>query len=552
MIGLMHGYLLEGSGSNLWTRSIAHALCRDGQDVQLICQEAHPKIYDFIAAAYIYEPNGEVTTLFERDTPYAGRCVMHKPRLGDTLPVYVRDKYEEFPKVVPMIELPDDVIATYLERNATVVERVVRENGLTGLHANHAVLMSVVAERVSAATGVPYTIMPHGSAIEYAVKKDPRFHAFASAAFDKAGAIFCIGDEMRGRVRDVFGNVPGIEDKLTDLNLGVDTAAFDLLDPRGRPAAAASLSDAVKSLPRGRPAGASAGLRKSLAALKSPDEAALFSLFESVRGYPEKSPDADLEAGLTAVDWSNDPLLLFVGRLIAAKGLQNIVAGLPFVLEAHPSARLLAVGHGPMREVIEAQLYAMETGDIGLLRTLAATGRRLEGQKIENDTDANLIALTAWLDRLEADSRLDDWLAACKKHIRPDRVVFTGYLTHKELKHLFPCADVAIFPSVVAEAGPLVFLEALASGCFPLGTYFAGMAASIDNVSGRLPAADADIMKLRPEAEHTIGDIAANTVAAVGLGGKHKDTLRAAVEEHYDWINVARRLAAGIEALATK
>ena len=54
VICIMHGYLLEGSGSNLWTRSIVHALCRDGQDVHLVCQEAHPKIYDFIAAAYVW------------------------------------------------------------------------------------------------------------------------------------------------------------------------------------------------------------------------------------------------------------------------------------------------------------------------------------------------------------------------------------------------------------------------------------------------------------------------------------------------------------------
>jgi hypothetical protein len=52
-----------------------------------------------------------------------------------------------------------------------------------------------------------------------------------------------------------------------------------------------------------------------------------------------------------------------------------------------------------------------------------------------------------------------------------------------------PCCDVAIFPSVVAEVGPLVFLEALASGAFPLGTYFAGMAASINSVAGDPQAA---------------------------------------------------------------
>ena len=49
-------------------------------------------------------------------------------------------------------------------------------------------------------------------------------------------------------------------------------------------------------------------------------------------------------------------------------------------------------------------------------------------------------------------------------------MIFTGYLTHRELRYLFPCCDVAVFPSIVAEAGPLVFLEALASGVSPLGT----------------------------------------------------------------------------------
>jgi hypothetical protein len=35
------------------------------------------------------------------------------------------------------------------------------------MHVNHIVLMSVVARRVSLATGVPYAIMPHGSDLEY-------------------------------------------------------------------------------------------------------------------------------------------------------------------------------------------------------------------------------------------------------------------------------------------------------------------------------------------------------------------------------------------------
>ena len=103
MICILHGYLLEGSGSNLWTRSIIQSLCRDGETIHLLCQENHPELYDFISAAHYYHPDGRDEIQLERDVPYSGRCIMHKPYIGNTLPVYVWDQYEEFSDVQPMI-----------------------------------------------------------------------------------------------------------------------------------------------------------------------------------------------------------------------------------------------------------------------------------------------------------------------------------------------------------------------------------------------------------------------------------------------------------------
>ena len=93
MICLLHGYLLDGSGSNLWTRSVVRALVREGTTVHLVCQEPHPEKYDFISEAIEYHPHGRVQTVLDRRTDYAGRCIMHQPMLGDTLPVYVWDAY---------------------------------------------------------------------------------------------------------------------------------------------------------------------------------------------------------------------------------------------------------------------------------------------------------------------------------------------------------------------------------------------------------------------------------------------------------------------------
>ncbi len=412
------------------------------------------------------------------------------------------------------------------------------------MHANHAVLMSVVAERVSAATSVPFAVMPHGSAIEYAVKKDRRFHVLAASAFDRAGRIFVISPEMRQRIIDIFPDQIGIESRISDLKLGVDTDAFSLIDRKDRGGRIATLSAVLKNLKRGKRPEAARRFRGRL--YTNIECKALLAALTETRGYEEKLPDAGVEAKLATVDWDRDEILLFVGRLIASKGPQNIVAALPRILASNRRARLIIVGHGPLREVLEAFLWALEHGDRTLAGNVVHWGSTLEGGETKPFEEIRL-----YFEALRACGELDDYFKTAQRVIRPERVIFTGYLTHAELKHLMPCCDVAIFPSIVAEAGPLVFLEALASGAFPLGTYFAGMAASIDSVAGDLPAEDAELMKLSPDPSQTIADIIAKSRKALALGHLHSDRLRSSVVERHDWIVVARKLAAEMAALAT-
>jgi glycosyltransferase involved in cell wall biosynthesis len=549
MICILHGYLLEGSGSNLWTRSVVESLCRAGQTVHLMVQENHPERYPFITEARRYHPDGTAEAFYGRDpaVEHPGACILHKPMLGDTLPVYVWDKYEEFSRVVPMVDLADPEIEEYLERNVRALTRIVGENEITAIHANHAVLMSVVAQRVSAATGIPYAVMPHGSALEYAVKRDVRFHRLAVAAFAAANRVFVHGDEMRARVHSILGHVPGLDEKTVDLHLGVDTSQFEPVARAERPGMAARFVQSLDGLLRGRTAAQTEGMLAGLSGGLRGE--ALDGALAAGRGFSSKVPDEDLEAKLGAVDWSRDRTLLYLGRLISAKGVQEVVAALPLILERTPDLRLIVVGHGPLREPLEAMLWALEHGERALFAEIVANGRALEGDPEGEGGGHELTKVARFLDALREEGTLDAYFAAGERLVRRERVIFTGYLTHRELRYLFPCCDAAVFPSLVKEAGPLVFLEALASGAFPLGTYFGGMKASIDAVGEGLPPEVGEAMKLDPDAERTVADIVRKVPLALEMGEQHKETLFRIARDRYDWSSVARTFSGEMNAL---
>jgi glycosyltransferase involved in cell wall biosynthesis len=539
LICLLHGYLLEGSGSNLWTRSIVEALCRRGLTVHLMAQENHPERYSFISEARFYREDGTVDLFHEKETDTRGRCVLHKPALGEMLPVYVEDRYEEFSRVVPMVELSDREIEAYLDRNVRVLERIVDEYGIDAVHANHAVLMSVVAQRIRETRGVPYVIMPHGSALEYAVRVDERMKRYAEEAFRRAEKVFVIGSEMRERVHGILDNVPGLDEKMIDLRLGVDTSRFRPIGPDGRVEALRGLEEALDGLDRGKDSGRTSKLFEALR--RSPDVEHLRLAIGETTDYDLKAPDADLERKLEKVDWENGKTLLYVGRLIAAKGPQNILAALPLVMEHHPGLRFVVVGHGPLREVLEALVWALAERRTELVREILLRTGPLTGESGEG-SDHQMTEWLRFLDHLETRGELEEYFDLAARHVRPETVVFTGYLTHRELGHLFPCFDAAVFPSLVREAGPLVFLEALACGVFPLGTDFGGMRASIESLESSLPDEAIDLMRIAPEPDDMIGDLAAKLPVALDSGGRWRNDLRRAVVETYDWTSIAGEL----------
>src|SRR5687768_9464677 len=98
---LWHGYLLTGSGSNVYTANVGREWRAAGHDVVIMCQDLHAEDLPFVDEAFDLSV-GEVS-IPER----YGTCRVARPFIDALLPVYVYDDYEGF-DVKLFVDLTDD------------------------------------------------------------------------------------------------------------------------------------------------------------------------------------------------------------------------------------------------------------------------------------------------------------------------------------------------------------------------------------------------------------------------------------------------------------
>src|SRR3954449_8061653 len=117
---VFHGYLLRGTGSNVYNARLVRALARGGATVDLLSQERRARELEFVDAIGTWvggEPQVEVLREPVRVTAW-------RPDIGDVLPVYVADRYEGV-EARTFLDCDDPEIARYLDANVAAVRDVV-------------------------------------------------------------------------------------------------------------------------------------------------------------------------------------------------------------------------------------------------------------------------------------------------------------------------------------------------------------------------------------------------------------------------------------------
>ena len=188
---LWHGYLLSGTGSNVYTQAIARAWSRAGHDVIVFCQEPEPGFVD-LGGARVVRP----------DLP------------ARLLPVFVLDRYEGLePRLLQ--DLTPDELERYVTANAAALFGHLPADLV---FCNHV----LPGGAVGAASGARFAVKAHGSELEYSIRGRIDLIERARAALAPAEAVF-VGS---GHIRDVLADVVGHVERVREVPPGVDVEEF--------------------------------------------------------------------------------------------------------------------------------------------------------------------------------------------------------------------------------------------------------------------------------------------------------------------------------------
>src|SRR4029079_14952036 len=92
---VFHGYLLRGTGSNVYNANLARALARLGHEVHLLCQEQTAGELEWVSRIGRWD-RGTLRVEDLRKPAMDGSVTVYLPEIGGLLPVYVHDEYEGF------------------------------------------------------------------------------------------------------------------------------------------------------------------------------------------------------------------------------------------------------------------------------------------------------------------------------------------------------------------------------------------------------------------------------------------------------------------------
>ena len=108
----------------------------------------------------------------EKEPKTGPSCYIHRIGSWCVYPVFLEDKTRKSQK--SFVNLTDDEIEQYRHNTELQLKRIVETYKMDVMLVNHVIYNPVIASPVCEQFRIPFAIIPHGSSIEYVIRKDER------------------------------------------------------------------------------------------------------------------------------------------------------------------------------------------------------------------------------------------------------------------------------------------------------------------------------------------------------------------------------------------
>ncbi|MCJ7471961.1 MAG: glycosyltransferase family 4 protein [Actinobacteria bacterium] len=550
-ICIIHGYKLDGTGSNIYVRNIANELVSRGHDLSIMCQDRNADVIDFVDELFFLDRNNESLLLkAKKKTGFKGSCRVFIPDLNGKLLVYVYDRYDDFPEVLTFQEAEKEKILDYTDRNIKALMTIIKAFPPDIIHTNHAIMQPYIARRALLDKKIPCIATVHGSALNFSVRKSEFLHSFASEGLGNSKIVICVSEyNARELVQYFISKGDKLEKKIKVLPVGIDINKFNIYgfkDDSDKKNNILKLMGLLREKIKLKDKGLDTGSKKALNAYLDsisgivPDESLITEYFNAhYSSYDAYSPDKDIKDVLSSIDFIKKDIILFTGKYLWTKGCQTLITALPYIFKRSADTEVIFIGFGQSRAVFESLVYCLSKGYKDLFLFLAQ-----RHFKIDPGSKADTPEITKkFLERLEKQDILNDFFLMAKELDFYNKVHFTGIMSHDELRYMMPLADVFVAPSIFTEAFGTVAAEALACGVLPVITYDYGFKEVRDNIYKKLDEESLHKLPLLRLNEDFIDNLAKNIISILDFPKRKDSDFRSKchniASSFYSWTGIA-------------
>jgi glycosyltransferase involved in cell wall biosynthesis len=452
-IVILHGYILQGTGSNIYVANIAKAWKKQGHKVTILCQDRNANKLPFIDEFILGTPKKPLTA------PKNGSIRVIVPNINNILPVYVLDEYNGY--IVKTIQtMSDKEINNHINMVADTLKQIYDTQHVDKVFANHALLSPAIALKALKGTTIPYDIKIHGSAIEFSLVAAPRLMKYVTESIENANNIIAGSQHIKNRIIKLCHNqidlcslknvksAKQIEKKIKIIPPGMDPELFKIADNFSINNAAfiTKTKETTKTLPTGR------HFKKIISSPNTEtttSKALQQSLINKCKTYNQRIVDSDLLEKWN-ITTPNEPIIFYFGKFLQTKGIGELLAIAPHIISKNPKVKFIFSGFGTYREHMEQLLDAFSDGDLKKAIKIGNAG--------------NFITEIA----------VKRYFMQITEKIRK-RIIITGFLNHNLLSKLLPMSSICMIPSRLSEAFGMVAVEAMSCGVIPICNNHSGL-----------------------------------------------------------------------------